>query len=110
MELYINSSWTKRYENVYLAEAVAWSENSNHATIYATGNTAGEANAKLMGALCELGLTPEEIAGKAKEEAIRPMVRSVCLREALLSEGFDKGRWHRLAALWSILNVPFYRS
>ena len=110
MELYINSTWTERYENGYVAEAVAWSENGNHATVYATGSTADEANAKLMGALRELGLIPEEITvGKAKETT-RPTVRSGCLREALLSEGFDKGRWSRLAALWGILNVPFHRS
>ncbi len=110
MELYINSTWTtERYENVYVAEALAWSQNSNHATIYATGTTAEEADAKLMGALRELGLIPEENAGKAKE-AIRPGVRSVCLKEALLNERFEKGRWDRLTALWGRLNVPFYRS
>jgi hypothetical protein len=59
MELYINKSWTERYGNAYIAEAVAWSENANHATIYAVGVTAEEANAQLMGALRELKLTPE---------------------------------------------------
>ena len=29
MELYINSTWTQRYENAYIAEAIAWSENGN---------------------------------------------------------------------------------
>ena len=109
MELYINSTWTKRYGNAYIAEAVAWSENGNHATIYAVGITAEEADAKLMGALHELKLTPEEAASKAKE-TIRPAMRSVCLKDALLSEGLDKGRWQRLAALWGTLNVPFCRS
>ncbi len=109
MELYINSTWTKRYGNAYIAEAVAWSENGNHATICATGNTADEADTKLMGALHELKLTAEETTSKTKE-AIRAGVRSVCLRDALLSEGFDKGRWQRLAALWGTLNVPFCRS
>ncbi len=109
MELYINSTWNKRYGNAYMAEAIAWSENGNHATIYTMGPTAEEANAKLMGALQELRLIPEGTASKAKE-TIRPMVRSVCLRDALLSEGFDKGRWQRLAALWGTLNVPFCRS
>jgi hypothetical protein len=59
MELYVSSSWTQCYENTYVAEAIAWSENGNHATIYATGITAGEADAKLKGALRELKLIPE---------------------------------------------------
>ena len=59
MELYINSEWTGCYANTYIAEAIVWSENGNHATISTTGNTAEEANAKLMGALGELGLRPE---------------------------------------------------
>ncbi len=44
MELYINSNWTKCYGSAYIAEAVAWSENGNHATIYTVGITAEEAN------------------------------------------------------------------
>jgi hypothetical protein len=60
MELYLNSAWTERYPNPsYVAEAVAWSENGNHATIYATGITADEAQTKLLGALRELRLVPE---------------------------------------------------
>ena len=59
MELYINSNWTERYANAYIAEALAWSENGNHATIYARGITAEEADAKLVGALRELDLIPE---------------------------------------------------
>ena len=59
MELYVNSNWTERYENAYIAEAIAWSENGHHATIYAMGITAEEADAKLMGALRELKLMPE---------------------------------------------------
>ncbi len=59
MELYINSSWTRCYENACVAEAIAWSENGNHATIYTMGITAEEADAKLMGALGELHLVPE---------------------------------------------------
>jgi hypothetical protein len=59
MELYINSEWTGWYANTYIAEAIAWSENGNHATISTTGSTAEEANAKLVGALGELGLRPE---------------------------------------------------
>ena len=59
MELYINSEWTGCYANTYIAEAIAWSENGNHATISTTGSTAEEANAKLVGALGELGLRPE---------------------------------------------------
>ena len=59
MELYINTNWTGRYANTYIAEAIAWSENGNHATISTTGSTAEEANQKLMGALGELGLKPE---------------------------------------------------
>ena len=59
MELYINNKWTECYGNSYIAEAIAWSENGNHATIYATGGTAEEAEAKLMGAMRELKLMPE---------------------------------------------------
>ena len=109
MELYINSTWNKRYGNAYMAEAIARSENGNHATIYTMGQTAEDATAKLMGALQELRITPKRTASKAKER-IGPMIRSVCLRDAFLSEGFDKGRWQRLAALWGTLNVPFCRS
>ena len=58
MELYANSNWAKRYGNAYIAEAIAWSENGNHATIYTVGITAEEADTKLMGALRELKLTP----------------------------------------------------
>ena len=59
MELYINDTWTERYADTYIAEAVAWSENGNHATIYTTGTSAQEANTKLEGALRELKLLPE---------------------------------------------------
>ena len=59
MHLYINYNWTERYANTYIAEAVAWSENGNHAAIYTTGKTAQEANAKLKGALRELKPMPE---------------------------------------------------
>ncbi len=59
MEVYINSTWTQRYENAYIAEAIAWSENGNHATIFTMGLTAEEADAKLIGALRELKLVPE---------------------------------------------------
>lgn len=59
MELYINNKWTECYGNSYIAEAIAWSETGNHATIYTTGSTAEEADAKLMGAMRELKLIPE---------------------------------------------------
>jgi hypothetical protein len=60
MELYFNTGWTKCYgENYYIAEAIIWSPNSNHASIYTTGYTAEEADAKLVGALRELKLVPE---------------------------------------------------
>ena len=59
MELYINSNWTECYANFYVSEAIAWSENGNHATIFAQGVTAEEADAKLMGALRELKLMPQ---------------------------------------------------
>jgi hypothetical protein len=59
MELYINSNWTKCYANAYIAEAIAWSENGNHASIYTMGGTAEEADDKLMGALRELNLISE---------------------------------------------------
>jgi hypothetical protein len=60
MELYINEEWTECYGNSYIAEAIAWSETGNHASIYTTGVTAEEADAKLMGALRELKLIPQE--------------------------------------------------
>jgi hypothetical protein len=60
MELYINAEWTKCYgENYYIAESIVWSENGNHVSIYSTGATAEEADAKLMGALSELKLVRE---------------------------------------------------
>ena len=59
MELYVNSNWTECYGNSYIAEAIACSENGNHATIYTVGTTAEEADAKLLGALRELKLIPE---------------------------------------------------
>ena len=64
MELYINSAWTERYGNTYVAEAITFSESGNHATIYATGITADVADAKLMGALRELGLISEAFMKK----------------------------------------------
>jgi len=59
VELYTNSAWTQRRDNVYVAEAVAWSKNGNHATIYTTGASADEAETKLTGALRELELAPQ---------------------------------------------------
>ena len=59
MELYINSNWTERHANAYIAEAIAWSENGNHATIFAMGLTAEEADTKLVSALRERDLIPE---------------------------------------------------
>ena len=59
MEVYLNSNWTECYGNSYIAEAIAWSENGNHATVYATGTTAEEADARLLSALRELKLVPE---------------------------------------------------
>ena len=59
MELYVNAKWTQCYGNSYIAEAIAWSENGNHATIYPMGGTAEEADDKLMGALRELKLMPQ---------------------------------------------------
>ncbi len=59
MEVYVNNDWTEGYGDLYVAEAMAWSESGNHATIYAVGTTAEEADAKLAAALRELGLLPE---------------------------------------------------
>lgn len=64
MELYINSTWTMRYKNAYIAEAVAYSANGNHAVIYTTGETADEADAKLTSALHELRLIPGSPSAK----------------------------------------------
>jgi hypothetical protein len=71
MELYINSNWTECYVNSYIAEAIAWSENGNHATIYAMGGTADEADAKLMSALRELKLVPEASFQKEEPNKVR---------------------------------------
>ena len=59
IELYINNSWTERCGKAYAAQAIACSENGNHATIYTVDPTAEEADAKLMGALRVLKLMPE---------------------------------------------------
>ena len=60
MELYFNTGWTKCYgDNYYIAEAIGWSESGNNTSIYTTGSTAEEADAKLVGALSELKLVPE---------------------------------------------------
>src|SRR5215204_5392639 len=59
MELYTNNAWTQCYDDVYVAEALAWSENGNHVTIYATGISADEAQTKLTGGLGELKLIPQ---------------------------------------------------
>ena len=61
MELYLNTNWTDYYANVYIAEAIAWSENGNHATISTTGSTAPEADARLVGALRELNLLSKTV-------------------------------------------------
>jgi hypothetical protein len=67
MELFINNEWTKCYGgNYYIAEAIMWSENGNHAYIYSTGATAEEANARLMGALSEVKLIPETFTKDAQ--------------------------------------------
>ena len=68
MELYINNKWTACYGNSYIAEAIAWSENGNHASIYTTGITAKEADDKLKGALRELKLIPETSEMVMKDE------------------------------------------
>jgi hypothetical protein len=60
MELYINNRWTECYGNSYIAEAIAWSDTGNHASIYTTGVTAEEANTKLLNALRELDLIPQK--------------------------------------------------
>lgn len=80
MELYSNNKWTACYGNSYIAEAIAWSENGNHVCIYATGDTAEEADTKLIAALHELKLMPgassktssskEEVRGDGGE--VRP--------------------------------------
>ena len=59
MEMYVNKNWTERYGDAYIAEAIACSENGNHATTYTVGNSAEEANDKLIEALRELKLLPE---------------------------------------------------
>ena len=52
---------------------MAWSENGNHATVYATGPTTEEANAKLLSALRELRLIPETFSAKGEQNEVRPV-------------------------------------
>ena len=67
MELYLNSTWIERCgDSSYVAQAIAWSEHGNHATIYAEGMTADEADTKLLGALRELKLVPEATTTKVE--------------------------------------------
>jgi len=74
MELYINNTWTKYYGDSYIAEAIVWSENGNHATICATGATAEEADAKLIGAMRELKLLPESsVADECERKEPEPL-------------------------------------
>ena len=43
-------------------------------------------------------------------EKLRPVVKSVSLRETLCSEGFDDTHgWRRIKALWGMITVPFCR-
>jgi hypothetical protein len=58
VELYIHNRWTACYGDSYIAEAIAWSESGNYVSIYGTGSTAEEADAKLVGAMRELKLIP----------------------------------------------------
>ncbi len=58
-ELYTNNAWTPYYGDVYVAEALSWSKNGNHLTIYATGISADEAQSKLTKGLGELKLLPK---------------------------------------------------
>ena len=67
MELYLNSTWTRRCGDAYVAQAIAWSESGNHATIYAPGITTDEADTKLMGALRELKLIPQPECSQLKK-------------------------------------------
>ena len=60
MEVYINSEWTKCHGNSCYAEAILCSGNGNHASMYTTGSTAEEADAKLIGALRELKLVAQK--------------------------------------------------
>jgi hypothetical protein len=70
MELYLNSTWTERHGySSYIAEAIAWSESGNHATIYVTGSTADEADSKLLSALRELKLVPQATIPKVEPTA-----------------------------------------
>ena len=68
MEVYLNSNWTECYGNSYIAEAIAWSENGNHATVYTTGTTAEEANDRLLGALRELKLVPQTTSKDERQQ------------------------------------------
>ena len=70
MELYTNSAWTQRCDDVYVAEALAWSENGNHVTIYATGISADEAQTKLTGGLGELKLISQPRKRRSTREDV----------------------------------------
>jgi hypothetical protein len=66
MELYLNKNWTEHYGHAYIAEAIACSENGNHATIYTVGITAEEADSKLIEALRELKLIPDKTGASSE--------------------------------------------
>ena len=68
MEVYLNSNWTECYGNSYIAEAIAWSKNGNHATVYTTGTTAEEANDRLLGTLRELQLVPQTTSKDERQQ------------------------------------------
>ena len=85
MELYTNGSWTQCYDNVYVAEALAWSENGNHLTIYATGISADEAESKLTGGLGELKLIPQSRERRMSSEG------ALCTTQHLSENREQKG-------------------
>ena len=94
MEPYINRDWTQCQANAYIDEAVAWSENGNHAPFYCAGIITEEADAKLAGTLRELNLMPETSLLKKlspNSSVIPNQVKSARKRGSGIRRGPEKG-------------------
>jgi hypothetical protein len=105
MELYVNSNWTACYANACIAEAIAWSENGNHASIY---SLAIRALAPKSGRIPRLSGEPRTCAGSPSCSRTRvpdtgqsvswraKRLRGVCSKLARLSQRVYRLRYqHR---------------
>ncbi len=60
MSVYINDTWVYQYDNCWVAEAVAFSENGNHVTISSCHDSPELAHKKLIAGMKELRLVPAD--------------------------------------------------